>query len=322
MSPHAVARRRTADRAVPQSGLIRVAPCVSSRRPALPALVATVLGVLLVASSARAGDDDAAPAIDKSGYTLFDPTPDDAMRKFAPDRPTKGYSVRTIDAGHIEIESDIISYTYSQALGLTTRSVQGIDPTVKVGVTNWADIEFQFNGLQDIRTDGPGVTSSHGSGAGDVVLRTKVNLFGNDGGFAGLAMMPYVKLPSSVPLISNGAVESGLIVPLALRLPQDFLMTLMTEVDALKDTDLGRRYANFVNLVGVSHPLPGIAGANAMLEFYSSSGADVAAPQVYTLDAGMNYRLDQHTFLDVGVNLGLNRAAPKLQVYSGISARF
>jgi hypothetical protein len=46
----------------------------------------------------------------------------------------------------------------------------------------------------------------------------KMNLFGNDDGPAGLAVIPYVKLPSSVPVISNGAVEGGLIVPLALRL--------------------------------------------------------------------------------------------------------
>jgi hypothetical protein len=36
----------------------------------------------------------------------------------------------------------------------------------------------------------------------------------------------------------------------------------------------------------------------------------------------MNFRMDQHTILDVGLNLGLNKAAPKAQVYSGISLRF
>jgi hypothetical protein len=36
----------------------------------------------------------------------------------------------------------------------------------------------------------------------------------------------------------------------------------------------------------------------------------------------MNFRIDQHTILDVGLNLGLNNAAPKVQIYTGISARF
>jgi hypothetical protein len=55
---------------------------------------------------------------------------------------------------------------------------------------------------------------------------------------------------------------------------------------------------------------------------FSSVGTDPGTPPVYTLDFGMNFRLSQHTILDVGVNLGLNSAAPKAQIYTGISARF
>jgi hypothetical protein len=260
---------------------------------------------------------------DKSGYNLFDPTPDDDMRKFTPDRPTKGYSVRTVDAGHIEIETDFVSYAYSRYLGITTHSFEAFDPNLKIGITDWADFEIQFNGLQSQRSfDSATGAVAHGDGFGDVFLRTKINLFGNDSGPMGLAIIPYVKVPSSVPVISNGAVESGLIAPLALRLPQDYIVTLMTEVDELKNTDDGRRYTNFVNLIGVSHPLPGIEGANAMVELFSSAGTDPASPQIYTFDAGMNFRLDKHTILDVGLNLGLNKAAPKAQIYSGISVRF
>jgi hypothetical protein len=40
------------------------------------------------------------------------------------------------------------------------------------------------------------------------------------------------------------------------------------------------------------------------------------------LDFGVNFRLSQHVIPDVGLNLGLNSAAPKAQVYTGISARF
>jgi hypothetical protein len=278
---------------------------------------------MALSSSARAGDGTTSnPGVpDKSGYSLLNPTPDDEMRKFTPDRPTKGYSVRTIDAGHFELESDIVNYTYSKYLGITTRSLQALDPTFKMGVTNWLDLELQFNGLQSSRSLGSGSTVAQSTGFGDVVLRTKMNLFGNDDGPAGLAVIPYVKLPSSVPVISNGAIEGGLILPLALRLPQDYLVTLMTEVDALQDP-AGRRYPNFVNLVGVSHPLPGFEGANAMVELYSSVGTSRVTPPIYTFDLGMNFPLDKHMILDVGLNLGLNKAAPKVQIYTGISVRY
>jgi hypothetical protein len=289
-----------------------------------PAAGLTV-GLLALSPSARA-DDQASPNAgvpDKSGYTLFNPTPDDEMRKFAPDRPAKGFSVRTIDAGHFEFELDTFNYTYSNYLGIITHSFQTLDPTFKIGVTNWADVEVQFNGLQASHSFDAlsGASVESGAGFGDIVLRTKMNLIGNDDGPVGFALIPYVKLPSSAPIISNGAIEGGLIAPLALRLPQDYLVTLMTEVDALKDS-ANHREANFVNLIGVSHPLPGIEGANATVELFSAVGSDRAAPPIYTFDLGMNFRINKHTILDVGLNLGLNNAAPKAQIYTGISVRF
>jgi hypothetical protein len=280
-------------------------------------LVALVALTVLIPGLARADDQD------KSGYTLFDPVPDDLLRKFAPDRPTKGFSVRTVDAGHFEIETDLVNYTYSKYLGVTTRNYQALDPTFKLGVTNWMDVEVQFNGLQYTQMfDGGSVPNFQNSaGFGDVFLRTKINLLGNDSGPVGFALIPYVKLPSSTPLISNGAVEGGLIAPLALR-PADFIVTLMTEVDDLKSATSNNRYANFVNLVSVSHGVPGTEGVNAMVELFSSVGTDPGTAPIYTLDFGMNFRLSQHIILDVGLNLGLNSAAPKAQVYTGLSARF
>jgi len=279
--------------------------------------VALVALTILIPGLAKAEDQD------KSGYTLFDPVPDDLLRKFAPDRPTKGFSVRTVDAGHFEIETDLVNYTYSKYLGVTTRNYQALDPTFKLGVTNWMDVEVQFNGLQyaQMFDGGPVPNFQNSTGFGDVFLRTKINLLGNDSGPIGFALIPYVKLPSSTPLISNGAVEGGLIAPLALR-PADFIVTLMTEVDDLKSATSNNRYANFVNLVSVSHGVPGTEGINAMVELFSSVGTDPGTAPIYTLDFGMNFRLSQHIILDVGLNLGLNSAAPKAQVYTGISARF
>jgi hypothetical protein len=279
--------------------------------------VALVALTILIPGLAKADDQD------KSGYTLFNPVPDDLLRKFAPDRPTKGFSVRTVDAGHFEIETDLVNYTYSKYLGVTTRNYQALDPTFKLGVTNWMDVEVQFNGLQytQMFDGGPMPNFQNSTGFGDVFLRTKINLLGNDSGPVGFALIPYVKLPSSTPLISNGAVEGGLIAPLALR-PADFIVTLMTEVDDLKSATSNNRYANFVNLVSVSHGVPGTEGINAMVELFSSVGTDPGTAPIYTLDFGMNFRLSQHIILDVGLNLGLNSAAPKAQVYTGISARF
>jgi hypothetical protein len=301
---------------------------IDRRGNAAPWRVAGLLGLVIGAFEATQparADDVMLPSLpsDPGSYTLFNPTPDDGMRKFTPDRPAKGYSVRTVDAGHFEIETDFANYTTTNYQGTITRGIQAFDPNFKLGVTDWMDVEVQFNGLQYSRMfdTASARTTFDGAGFGDVFLRSKMNLFGNDSGPAGFALIPYVKLPSSAPFISNGAVEGGLIAPLALR-PEDYIITLMTEVDVLKTAIGNGRYTNFVNLIGVSHPVPGLDGVNATVELYSSAGTDPATPPVYTFDLGANFKLDPHTILDVGLNLGLNNAAPKVQVYSGISFRF
>ena len=52
-------------------------------------LASLAIGVLAAAQPASAEDaaSPSNPAPDKSGHTLFNPTPDDEMRKFTPDRP-------------------------------------------------------------------------------------------------------------------------------------------------------------------------------------------------------------------------------------------
>src|ERR1700681_4588156 len=53
----------------------------------------------------------AEPGPDKSNYSLYNPVPDDQMRPFSSDRPGKTHSSLTVDAGHIQVESDFINYT-------------------------------------------------------------------------------------------------------------------------------------------------------------------------------------------------------------------
>jgi len=57
-------------------------------------------------------------------------------------------------------------------------------------------------------------------------------------------------------------------------------------------------------------------------ELYSAVGADAHTPPAYTADVAVAYLLTATTQLDAGVDVGLNRYAPNLQLYTGISHRF
>ena len=266
----------------------------------------------------------AALAPDKSGYTLFNPTPDSQLRSFAPDRPPKADSATTVDAGHFQYETDLLNYSQTNFGGVTTRLYQAFDPMWKLGLTNWVDFELQFNGYQNLTAtdNATGAAVAKASGFGDVFVKSKINLFGNDGGSAALAIIPYVKIPSDAPTISNGVVEGGLIAPFQLQLPHDFGLTLMSEVDALKDAADSGRHANFVDLVNLNHAVPGIKNLSAAIEFFSSVGTDPNTPPIYTFDTALIYLLTPNVQLDAGADFGLNRAAPAVQVFVGLSQRF
>ena len=268
--------------------------------------------------------DQRKPSPDKSVYGLLDPTPDDALRTFTPDRPARASNPFTIDAGRFQIESDFVNYTFSNQQGASTRMVQTADPVLKVGVTNFMDVEVGLGGFVDSRTtDNPtGTTLFKGQGFGDVTLTTKFNLIGNEGGTIAFALAPYVILPSGTRDVSAGQIEGGLIAPLALNLPQDFTLTLQTEVDALANVNGPGTHAAFTNIVNVSHAIPGFKDLTGTAELYSSLTTEPHAPDQYTVDLALAYLVETNTQLDVGTNIGLNRGAPDYQVYSGITHRF
>jgi hypothetical protein len=266
-----------------------------------------------------------APALDKSEYTLLNPTPDDQMRAFTPDRPTQALTPFTVDAGHFQYESDLFDYTHTNYLGASTISYLTADPTLKLGLTNWVDFEVVLNGYLNSSTHDnlTGALIRNGHGFGDTIFKTKFNVLGNDGGAVALALIPFFKAPSAAPGLGNGLAEGGLIAPLQINLPQDFTLILQTEIDALKNANNDRRHPNFVNLVNLSHALPFISkDLSVEVEFLSSVGADSAIPAVYTFDLGLAYFIQPNVQLDVGANLGLTKASPDVNFYTGISTRF
>src|SRR5437867_7579307 len=80
-------------------------------------------------------------------------------------------------------------------------------------------------------------------GYGDTTARLKYNLWGNDNGRSALAVIPYLKLPTSEENIGNHSIEGGLIVPLDVELPADIDLGLTTSFDALRDEN-GPGYAH------------------------------------------------------------------------------
>lgn len=307
--------------------LVALAELGSRTKSLLLMAWATFALTAFISTSARSDDSQPPqnqPAQDKSAYSLFYPTPDSALRSFQTDRPTKSNVPYTVDAGRIQYETDLVNYTLSNYNNVKTTSYEAFDPVWKIGLTQFADFEIQFNGYQNvsIRDASTGNILAHGSGFGDVYFRTKINLMGNDGGKFALAVIPYFKVPTEPPVLSNGVIEGGLIAPLRIAINDDYGVILMTEFNALKNALSNQRHADFANLINFNGPVPGIKDLTFYLEFYSDVGTDRYTPAIYTFDTALSYNITPTLQIDIGANFGLNNAAPKIQIYAGISQRF
>ena len=156
------------------------------------------------------------------------------------------------------------------------------------------------------------------TGFGDIVTRVKINLWGNDGGRTAFGLLPFVKFPTATGALGNGAVEGGLILPLAVQLPAEWQLGLMTEVDLNRS---GRRYhAEFINSITVSHGIVGELAGYA--EFFSSISAEKGSAWVGIVGLGLTYGLTDDIQLDGGVNVGVTRAADDINPFIGLSCRF
>lgn len=264
-----------------------------------------------------------AHAADKSIYNLINPTPDAALRDFSPDRPLNAFSPFTLDAGRVQIESDLANVLQSRDHGATTTTWQTADPEFRVGLTPSLEMDVFTAGLMSDRTvaDASGRVLERDVGTGAVTLQARYNLFGNDGGKAALALAPFIALPSGDPQFGNQRVIGGVVAPLSLKLPNDFTLDFQSEVQAMR-IGTGPAFASFTNVANLSHPVPGADKLTASIELTSVVNADHKAPDTATVETAIAYLITPDTQVDLGGFVGLNRAAPEFQVAGGVSHRF
>ncbi len=266
-----------------------------------------------------------AGAQEKSTFHLFKPTPGKLLREISTDRPDKTESPFTVDAGHFQIEMDLINATHDRDTrgGTDTRTDSFSVATfnLKAGLLNNVDLQLILEPfIRERVSDHVAATTTSQSGFGDVTTRLKINFWGNDGGDTAFAMMPFVKFPTHQHDLGNDSVEGGVIFPFAVSLPHDWSMGLMTEFDFNRDASGSGHHLEFINSITFSHDICGsLAG---YVEFFGLVSAEKDSDWIGTMDVGLTYGLTENLQLDAGINCGVTRAADDLNPFVGFSARF
>jgi hypothetical protein len=266
-----------------------------------------------------------APRDDKRQYHLFHPVPADQLRPLSTDRPDLTEGPYTVDPGHFQVEWDFLNFSYDrrQADGGRERVERyAILPfNFKLGL--WHNVDLQFEAetfvVQRERDRSAG-TVKHRDGFGDLALRLKVNLWGNDAGATAFGVMPFVKFPTAADGLGNGAFEGGVIFPFAAELPHGWELGLMTEFDVIRDSGGSSHHVEFVNSIALGHDIVGaLAG---YVELFTVVSTENTSDWVAVLGVGLTYAVTDNFQLDGGVNFGLTRAAETYNPFVGASVRF
>jgi hypothetical protein len=264
-----------------------------------------------------------ARAQDKSQYTLFAPAPREQMRPFNTDRPTKSNVPYTVDAGHFQYEGDVFIYSFDNTTTPGTDNTSWVlfNPTFKLGLTNQADFEVNFNAQTLLRSQSrsDGATTA-ANGFGDTVTRMKVNLWGNDAGSTAMALIPFAKWPTAPAGVGNRFVEGGVSAPLAIALPAGFTAIVMGEMDYLKNPNDNGYHVNFPALINLNRPI--FENVTAYAEIYANWSTRQDVRDIYTLDLALAWTPLPNFQIDIGINIGLVSAATPYQIYMGIAQRF
>jgi hypothetical protein len=258
-----------------------------------------------------------ARAEEKGGYTLLNPTPRALMRDLDTDRPDTTESPITVDAGHFQAEFSFVEFTHDRTAGVTTDTLAVLPSNLKVGLLNNVDLQVVIEPYVNERTGGRGAAARR-DGFGDTEVRLKVNLLGNDGGPVAFGVMPFAKFPTATHGLGNDHYEGGLILPVKFKMPADFDLGAMLEIDVIRDAGDGYGTA-LLHSVTLGHPIVG--DLSGYIEYAGTSFVGAGATYQAIVGTGLVYNVGKDAEVDVGVNVGLSDSADDFEVFAGMSFR-
>lgn len=238
-----------------------------------------------------------------------------SLRELSADRPDSTESPYTVPAGRWQLESSFFSLTTDKT-GDTDIEAWAVGETnLKYGWSPRSDIQLVLSPWLSIREETP-AGLSESEGFGDMELRLKWNLWGNDQGATAAGLLPYLKIPAGADEVSHEEWEGGLIVPFAWQVQRRFSVGLQSEIARNFDPGAGFYWAfSYTAVLGFDIT----TDIGAYLEYAATISK---LPYESLASGGVTYQANDNLQFDLGALVGLNNPSPDLTVFSGVTVRF
>jgi hypothetical protein len=272
-------------------------------------------------AQSAAGEELPTKEVNKSGYTIFNPTPPSLLR----DMEALYESPYTVDAGHVQIETYPFGYWYHRddldGHQIDTEGWRFAPLNLRLGLLNNLDVQLGFAPYTTFRMrDQLSSTTEKHQGFGDIVPRVRINLWGNDSGNTAAAITPFLKIPTNQDQLGNQAYEGGVIFSWATKLPLSWWFIVTPEIDIVANVISSGYHTEGAGTAYFWHSL--IGQLSGYVEFASRVSTEADVPWLGTVDLGVTYMLTKNIQLDTGVRVGVTKSADNLNPFIGISVRF
>ncbi|MGH6910698.1 MAG: transporter [Phenylobacterium sp.] len=238
-----------------------------------------------------------------------------ALRDFCAERPGKATPPCIVDKGHLMIETGLADAVFvrgaahadTYTLGATELRL-GVSRRVEIGA-DWTPLSIDHERGEPSRT-----------GVGDAVFDVKAALTDPDADGLAVSAQAFVTAPTATNGQGAGGWTGGLRLPIASALSADTDVDVTPELDLVRDSDGHGTHLAWTAAAGISHSFgPTTLGA----EVWGMVDDD---PADRTYQASVDFTaarmVGDNAQLDAGVNLGLNRTTPDVEIYAGIARRF
>ncbi|WP_378106347.1 transporter [Chryseobacterium sp. sg2396] len=265
-------------------------------------LAILLCGMLFIPSAYRGQENK------EKHYSLFNPVPQQLMREMETDRPDVTESAYTVDAGHFQYEIDLVRLTKERSYSREISTVLVNHGNIKLGITGSTAIQIGFETYSVQREqDLSSGEIQRTQGFGDINFRIKQNLIGNDHGNFVLAVLPYIKFPTS-GYDEESRFEGGLIVPMLYKLPGQWKLGFQVEVARLKDLDEPAMHTELLQTLTISRSI--IKSIDAIAETYYTYNFKAHQLSNY-INAALEIDVAKDFKVDAGFNYGIQHQAQK-----------
>lgn len=238
------------------------------------------------------------------------------LREFCADRPGKATPPCILDAGHAQLEVGLADAAFQRARGVHEDVYTLGAGELRLGMTSRLEAEAAWAPLIVDHLRG----AEERTGGGDLTLGLRGALTPPDAEGPAVSLQGFVTAPTATHGLGAGGWTGGLRLPASIPLGGNVALGLAPEMDVLRDGQGGGVHVAWAAAAGLSRAFDkttlGLEAWGAIGDGPSHVSRQASADLTAALAVGADAQLD------AGVNLGLTRATPGLELYVGIARRF